>query len=342
MILFQTTRLLVRSIDDADLDDLHRLFGNPDVTRRMGDGQPLERTRCAEWIAVTRRNYRTKGFGLSLVTDRSTGQTVGACGIVYAPDRNQPEILYAFFPEVRNRGYGGETAAALLDYGFRHFHLPRILATIRTDHSASRKIAERCGMTLDTIETDEDGSQTAVYSLANPGLAVRRLDNSEMLDDTRLSGLCRVLIDTVNGGASVGFLPPLAHDTAPDYWNAVRRSLGSEVVLWIAEQNGEILGTVQLHRCPKENGRHRAEIAKMIVHPEHRNRGIASALLGHAERFARNDGRTTLVLDTEAGSDAEFLYRKNGWQRVGEIPEYALNARGERIATAYYYKLLPE
>ena len=153
-------------------------------------------------------------------------------------------------------------------------------------------------------------------------------------------GLSRLLIDAVDGGASVGFLAPLAHETAAQYWASVFACLGRELHLWIAEQEGEVVGSVQLAPCGKENGRHRAEVQKLFVLASHRGRGIASRLMAEAEAFARTDGRSLLVLDTQVGSAAESLYRRLGWQRAGEIPMYAMTPAGEPHATVYYFKAI--
>ena len=166
---------------------------------------------------------------------------------------------------------------------------------------------------------------------------IRRITES---DHRVADGLARLLIDAVDGGASVGFLAPLARETAAQYWAGVFASLGSELYLWIAEQEGEIVGSVQLAPCGKENGRHRAEVQKLFVLAASRGRGIAARLMAEAEGFARADGRSLLVLDTQAGSVAESVYRRLGWQRAVEIPMYAMTPAGDPHATVYYYKMI--
>src|SRR5262245_38978428 len=162
---------------------------------------------------------------------------------------------------------------------------------------------------------------TALDDRATVGL--RRVVAAE---DASVDGLIDLLVDTVHGGASVGFLAPLSRDTAARYWRQVLASLGGgALVLWVAESDSRIVGSVQLALCEKENGRHRADVQKLIILRSHRGRGVSSALLAAAESFARADGRTLLVLDTVTGSFAETVYRHLGWQRVGEIPDYAAN-----------------
>lgn len=155
-----------------------------------------------------------------------------------------------------------------------------------------------------------------------------------------LEPLCELLTDAVHDGASVGFLAPLARATAREYWRAVLSSLGEGLCLWIAELDGSVAGSVQLVPCLKENGRHRAEIHKLLVASEHRGRGIASALMAAAESHAAEIGCSLLVLDTLAGTQAELVYRHLGWCRVGEIPEYAATPDGTLHPTVLYYKSL--
>lgn len=158
--------------------------------------------------------------------------------------------------------------------------------------------------------------------------------------DVAVDQLCTLLIDTVNTGASIGFLAPLSVETASDYWNKILTSLGDGMQLWVAEQAGEIVGSVQLAPCLKENGRHRADLQKLFVLTTHRGQGIARALLLAAENAALAQGLRLLVLDTEKASVAENLYQASGWQRAGEIPNFALTPSGKLHATVVYFKEL--
>lgn len=167
---------------------------------------------------------------------------------------------------------------------------------------------------------------------------IRRLESAE---PRVIDGLCTLLIDAVHDGASVGFLAPLSRETALQYWKQALPSLGDGLVLWVAESGGEVTGTVQLGLCAKENGRHRAELQKLLVLRSHRGNGIATALLRAADEYAAANGRTLLVLDTIAGSPAESVYRHLGWHKAGVIPEFAAMPDGELRATAYYYKRCP-
>lgn len=142
--------------------------------------------------------------------------------------------------------------------------------------------------------------------------------------------LVALLQDAVDGGASVGFLPPLAAEDASAYWDSVAAALAG----------GGIAGTVQLDLAGQGNGRHRAEVTKLMVLGSARRRGIGRLLMEAAEAEARGLGRTTLVLDTREGDPSEALYRGMGWQLAGTIPRYARSADGTLHTTAFYYKLL--
>ncbi|WP_400193978.1 GNAT family N-acetyltransferase [Hymenobacter sp. B81] len=168
-------------------------------------------------------------------------------------------------------------------------------------------------------------------------LTIRRVIHPE---PALLPGLSQLLLDTVLGGASVGFLDTLTVAEATAYWQGIFAGLGPELALWVAEDDGAVLGTGQLALCAKPNGRHRAEVQKLQVLSQARGRGLASRLLAAIEAFARQQQRSLLVLDTAAGSPAEAIYRHLGWQKAGEIPHYATSPDGVLLATAYYYKLL--
>jgi GNAT superfamily N-acetyltransferase len=153
--------------------------------------------------------------------------------------------------------------------------------------------------------------------------------------------LADILIDCVEGGFSVSFLLPIARRTAEDFYarTAARVADGS-AVLFVASLDGDIVGTVQL--CPVliENQPHRADVAKLLVHRRGRRLGVAQALMAALEDKARADGRTLLSLDTTAGSPAERLYGKLGWQCLGIMPNHALLPNGEPSDTAFFWKVL--
>lgn len=156
-----------------------------------------------------------------------------------------------------------------------------------------------------------------------------------------LPQLTGLLQDTVNGGASVGFLPPLTASTAEEYWIETLTEIAqSKRILLVSTEGREVTGAVQLALCTKQNGLHRAEVQKLIVQPRFRQRGIARALMSAIEAAAQRLGRNLLVLDTEQGSVAESLYESCGYTRAGVIPHYALNVDGSLISTVVFYRLL--
>ncbi|TVY08582.1 GNAT family N-acetyltransferase [Paenibacillus cremeus] len=157
------------------------------------------------------------------------------------------------------------------------------------------------------------------------------------IDPAALTPLSELLIHVVEDGASIGFLPPVGHQDAVAYWSGV---LQPGVVMWAAVQQGRIVGTVQLHLALKANAVHRAEVAKLMVHPEHRRQGIAQRLMQTLENAAKEQSRSLLVLDTRAGDPSNTLYQSLGYIEAGRIPNYAMSADGSLHETVYYYKQL--
>jgi GNAT superfamily N-acetyltransferase len=169
-------------------------------------------------------------------------------------------------------------------------------------------------------------------------VAIRRL---HAVDESQIEALADVLIDCIDSGAGVSFLYPLAPDKARAFWRTVAAdvSAGARALL-VAEDERGIVGTVQLVLAQPENQPHRADLSKMLVHRRARRRGLGSALLHAAEETAGECGKTLLVLDTNTGSDAERLYERLGWVRVGEIPDFSVQPRGGLRATTVFYKKL--
>jgi GNAT superfamily N-acetyltransferase len=159
------------------------------------------------------------------------------------------------------------------------------------------------------------------------------------VDDAQIDALADVLIDCVEGGASVSFMDPLTRDRAVGFWRRVARGVAAgERALLVAEDERGICGTVQLILDLPENQPHRADVAKMLVHRRARRRGLGAALMRAAEATARECGRTVLVLDAVTHGDAARLYERLGWVRVGDIPGYALMPRGGYCSTTFYYR----
>jgi len=165
---------------------------------------------------------------------------------------------------------------------------------------------------------------------------VRRLHTPT---DRQIDELADVLLDCVEGGASVSFMQPMTRDTALAFWRRVAAGVESGArALLVAEDAHGVCGTVQLILDLPENQPHRADVAKMLVHRRVRRQGLGAALMRAAEAMALDCGRTLLVLDTVTGADGERLYARLGWQRVGEVPRYALMPRGGYCSTTFFYR----
>jgi ribosomal protein S18 acetylase RimI-like enzyme len=168
-------------------------------------------------------------------------------------------------------------------------------------------------------------------------MKIRRITEA---DENEINGLADVLVDCVEGGASVSFMQPMTRDKALRFWRGVAQSASREErVLLVAEEDGRVLGTVQVVLDQPENQPHRGDVSKMLVLRSQRKRGLGEALMRAAEAAAVECGKTLLVLDT-ASDAAMRLYERCGWQRVGTIPDYALLPQGGYCDTVYYYKRL--
>ena len=167
---------------------------------------------------------------------------------------------------------------------------------------------------------------------------IRRL---HALDAAQIDALAGVLIDCVDGGASVSFMHPLTLERALAFWRRAAQGVAAgERALLVAEDEHGICGTVQLIMDLPENQPHRADLAKMLVHRRVRRQGLGAALMRAAEATARESGKTLLVLDAVTGGDAARLYERLGWIRVGDIPGYALMPLGDLCCTTVFYRNL--
>jgi len=172
-------------------------------------------------------------------------------------------------------------------------------------------------------------------------VTVRALSPREARE--QVGALSAVLIDCVEGGASVSFMSPLTQERADAFWSGVAEGVAAgERIVLVAQDpmSGRIVGTVQVVLSQPENQPHRADIAKMLVCREARRRGVGAALMRAAEEAALAAGKTVLVLDTVTGGDAERLYERVGWMKAGVIPNYALWPKGGFCDTTVFYKQL--
>ena len=158
-------------------------------------------------------------------------------------------------------------------------------------------------------------------------------------DRALVEALADVLIDCVEGGASVSFMLPLTRERAVAFWRRVADDVAAgRRALVVAEDAQGPCGTVQLVFDLPENQPHRADLAKMLVHRRARRQGLGAALLRAAEATARECGKTLLVLDAVTDGAAARMYARLGWTRVGDIPNYALYPGGGLCSTTYFYR----
>lgn len=187
------------------------------------------------------------------------------------------------------------------------------------------------------IRVLDDISHSLEFAYAKPVNGIERLDAAAAA--SAVPRLAQILVACVEEGAAVGFLPPLAPETARGFWQSVAKQVaaGSCVLLagWV---NGVLAGTVSLVLAQAQNQPHRAEVEKLLVHPASRRRGLARKLMQRVEQEAVRAQRCLLVLDTQAGAPAETLYRALGWNEVGRIPDFALTADGTFGDTVLFCK----
>jgi len=170
-------------------------------------------------------------------------------------------------------------------------------------------------------------------------IEIRQLNATEGLQYS--PALVEVLLDCVEGGASVSFMAPLPRATAESFFEKVIQGVQQgDRILLAAFIDSELVGTVQILLATPPNQPHRADVAKLLVLRSARGQGIGARLMEHAEKASRLRGKTLLVLDTATGGDAERLYMRLGWTRVGVIPNYALFPDGTWCDTTIFWKQL--
>src|SRR5262249_35247055 len=181
------------------------------------------------------------------------------------------------------------------------------------------------------------GDRLRAETMSAPAWTLRRLHG---VDDVQIDGLADVLIDCVEGGASVSFMHPLTRDRAAAFWRHVARGVAAgERALLVANDAVGVCGAVRVVTGQRETQPPRADLSKRLVPRRARRRGLGAALTRAAEATARACGKTLLVLDT-ASADAERVYERLGWMRVGVIPGYALLPGGGPCDTTVFYREL--
>ncbi|MFF8277891.1 GNAT family N-acetyltransferase [Streptomyces lateritius] len=269
-------------------------------------------------------------------------ETAAGMVVLSAPRAHgAPEIKRLWVdPAARGRG----AAAALMDEALRRAEATgarsvRLSVWLWREHALA--LYRRLGF-RPVHPWDDRPGLLCMEKVLSPAPHVERLDPAGIRAHAA-DGLAALLVDAVDGGASLGFLAPLEPVEAASWWREVADEAERGVrEVWAAYGTGdEILGAVTLVRTDKPNGRHRGEIARLIVHRAARGQGLGARLLATAESHAVAQGLTLLILDTQTDSPAEGLYRKAGWTPAGVIPDFAADPAGTLRPTTLYYKQLP-
>jgi RimJ/RimL family protein N-acetyltransferase len=141
-----------------------RVYGDAEAMRWVGDGEPLDRVGCEHWIEITHRNYATRGYGMSALIEKQSGEIVGFCGLVHPGGQPEAEIKYAFSGEYWGQGYATEAAIGLLDYGASTHGIDYVIATVAPDNAASQRVLLKSGMQLGELRDNEDGTFTQLFT----------------------------------------------------------------------------------------------------------------------------------------------------------------------------------
>jgi ribosomal-protein-alanine N-acetyltransferase len=162
-LVFETERLLVRHWRDADLPGIEAVYGNAEAMRWVGDGQPISKAQCIQWLEVTRANYQQRGYGMFAVELRVAPGLIGCCGIVHPGGQEEPEIKYAYLPAYWGMGIATEAARGMLEYAVSQHKLDYLIATTAPENTASHRVLLKAGMHYGELKTDADGLQTQVF-----------------------------------------------------------------------------------------------------------------------------------------------------------------------------------
>lgn len=165
--LFETQRLRVRRLTAADVDALLAVYGDAEAMRWVGDGEPLARAGCEQWVEVTARNYARRGYGMFTAEARDTGEVVGFGGLVHPGDQPEAELKYALRRAWWGRGYATELARGLLELGATRFGLTRVIATAAPANLASHRVLAKAGMQQAELRRNDDGSYTQLFVWAH-------------------------------------------------------------------------------------------------------------------------------------------------------------------------------
>lgn len=162
--MYSTEHLLIRQIESTDVDAMHAVYGDADTMRWVGDAVPLAREHCAEWIVITQRNYALRGYGMSALVARHSGEVIGFCGLVHPGGQPEVEIKYALRREFWGKGFATEAVAGMLAYGASAFLIARVIATTSPENIASHRVLGKAGMQRGELRRNEDGSFTQLFA----------------------------------------------------------------------------------------------------------------------------------------------------------------------------------
>ena len=327
----------IRPGRDADAEGFIRLIGGawaeyPNLVLDVDAEVPELRALATHFAAAD---------GALWAAEDAEGAIIGMIATRPLRDDDAAWEIGRMYVDKSARGTG--LAHALLDGAEAHavaHGAQRMILWTDTRFEAAHRFYERRGyVRAGSIRILDDLSRSLEFRYAKPatGLAVEALDAAAAASAERR--LADVLVACVNGGASVSYRPPLSPEVARAFWRTVSADVatGAKVLLG-AWCGGQLAGTVQLVLAQQPNAPHRAEVAKMLVDPAYRRRGIGRALMRRVEQMARGTGRSLLVLDTLAGEAGERLYRDLGWTEAGRIPDYVVTAGGTPAATVIFWK----
>ena len=162
-VLFETRRLRCRQWDVADLEPLFAVYSDAEAMRWVGDGEPISRQACKEWLEVSKNNYLKRGYGMFALEESHTGVVVGFCGLVHPGGQEEVEVKYAFLRSRWGEGLASEAIPALLSYGASTHSMVKAIATVASENMASQRVLLKSGMQLAAVRSNANGSSTHVY-----------------------------------------------------------------------------------------------------------------------------------------------------------------------------------
>lgn len=161
--VLETPRLRVRRIDSADVEAMHSVYGDLEVVRWVGNGEPFNRALCERWVKITQDDYAKRGYGMFALVERQSGEVIGFGGLVHLYSQTEAEIKYALHRSRWGQGFATEAAAALLAYGAAHFGLPKVIAASAPENEASHRVLLRAGMQRGALQREDDGTFTQLF-----------------------------------------------------------------------------------------------------------------------------------------------------------------------------------